>query len=240
MKAPKVQLELTFIVSSLVAEHLSALYGFSSNIGVAFIYCNYDDPRTPAAYIKLAIKQLCRRMAYLPHRIQEAYETHYRNHSQPSYKELQSMFLTIAQQFDKLFLVIDALDACTPDQRTELCEFFSGIIESIAISKPAGATSHISESAGPTSTDPKIFKLFVTSRNDIGIDQVFLQEPPVSIEIEPAKVGLDIAVYANAQVERRLHDHRLTLKNMALKDKILTALTTKADGMYVPLPSIVG
>ena len=200
-------------------------------MGVTFIYCNYNDSRAPAAYIRLAIKQLCRRMTYLPHRVQEAYERHYRDHSQPSYKELQSIFLTIAQQFDRVFLVIDALDECTPSQRAKLCEFFSGIIE-LSVSDVGGATSRASKSAEPTGTDQGIVKLFLTSRNDLNIERVFLKEVFVSIQIEPAKVDCDIAVYVNVQIEKLLHEHRLTLRDKALKDKILTTLTTKANGMY--------
>ena len=214
-------------------EHLSELYGLSSNTGVTFIYCDYNDSRAPATYIRLALKQLCRRMTYLPHRIQEAYEIHYRNHSQPSYKDLESIFLTIAQQFDKVFLVIDALDGCIPDQKAKLFEFFSGIIE--LSSNPAvdvgGASSHISGSAGATSTGQEIVKLFVTSRNGPPVDRVVLQEPFLSIQIEPAKVDHDIAVYVKTQIERRVQEHRLNLRDMTLKDKILTAFTTKTDGM---------
>ena len=179
---------------------------------MTFVYCNYNESRSPATYIRLAIKQLCRRMPRLPVALDEVYEKHFRNCSEPSLKELRSAFLAIVQQFNSVFLVLDALDECTLEQRIGLYEFFSGVL---------------------TSTGQGIVKLFVTSRRGSDIERAFHQQSFPTIEIEAAKVDSDIQIYVKAQIEQRLQDGRLTLKNMALKNKILTALTTKAGGMYV-------
>lgn len=181
---------------------------------MTFVYCNYNESRSPATYIRLAIKQLCRRMPRLPVALDEVYEKHFRNCSQPSHKELRDAFLAIVQQFNSVFLVLDALDECTLEQRIGLYEFFSGVLV--------------------TSAGQGIVKLFVTSRRGSDIERAFLQQSFPTIEIEAAKVDSDIEIYVKAQIEQRLQDGRLTLKNMALKNKILTALTTKAGGMYVP------
>ena len=126
--------ERVLLHRSLMVEHLSKVYQLSSNTGVTFIYCNYKDPQTPATYIRLAIKQLCRRMGCLPLRLQETYEKHYRNDSQPNTEELQSVFLAVARRFHTMFLVLDALDECPQGHREELCEFFSNIVELSATS----------------------------------------------------------------------------------------------------------
>ena len=224
-------------------DHISALYELTTDIGVTFIYCNYKEPRDSAAYIKLALKQICRRIKPLPDQLQKAYRKHYENDSQPSSGELRSIFLTIALQFNSMFLVLDALDECTLDQRAELCEFFSDIVESNISSIPtldAYGTSHSgnpsnfsSKGQTPRSTSQGIVKLFVTSRKEPDIERVFQQKLFPTIEIEATKVDSDIAVYTKAQIESRLKDQRLILQDMALKSKILTALTTKAGGMYV-------
>lgn len=207
------------MTSSLVIDHLSALYELSMDTGVTFIYCNYKESRASEAYIRLAIKQICRRIKPLPHQLQETYKKHYQNASQPSSDELRNIFLTIALQFNTMFLVLDALDECTRDQREELCKFFSDITE-----------SNTSSAAG---TSRGTVKLFVASRREPDIERVFQQKSFPMIEVEATKVDRDIAIYVEAQIESRLKDHRLTLKNMALKSKILKALTTKAGGMYV-------
>ena len=201
-------------------EHLSALYELSSNTGVTFVYCNYLESRTPITYIKLAIKQLCRRMQCLPPSLQQLYEKHYRGDSQPRYEELKSSFLAIAQEFNSIFLVLDALDECTLSQRANLCEFFSDIVE-------------LSVTPAPVSTAGRgNVKLFVTSRKEPDIERVFLRKSFPKIEIQTEKVDHDIKVYVQAQIEQRLHDGRLYLGNIALKDRILDALTSKAGGMY--------
>ena len=223
------------MIRSLVIDHLSALYELSPHIGVTFIYCNYKESRPSTAYIRLAIKQICRRMQRLPHQLQEAYKKHNKNDSQPSSEELKSIFLTIALQFNSMFLVLDALDECTLDQRAELCSFFSDIIESHVdgASRSTATSNSGSSDQDPLSTSRGIVKLFVTSRKEPDIERVFQQKSFPKIEIEAAKVNRDIAVYTEAQIESRSKDGRLSLNNMKLKNMILDALTTKAGGMYV-------
>ena len=154
-------------------------------------------------------------MKSLPSKLNKAYEQHYKNHSQPGFQELQAIFLAITQEFNSVFFVLDALDECTLDQRADLCEFFAGIVE-----------VGFSTGSGPV-------KLFVASRRELDIERAFLRKSFPKIEIEATKVNSDIELYVKAQVEQRLQDGSLTLNNILLKDKILTALTSNAGGMYV-------
>ena len=175
---------------------------------MTFVYCNYKESRTTMTYIRTALKQLCRTMQSLPLELQEVYRQHYRNDSQPKYEELRTVFLVIIRQFGRIFFVLDALDECTLDQRTTLCDFMLSL---------AKTTGH------------GIVKLFVTSRRESDIELAFQNYTP-TIEVEAAKVSSDIEVYVKAQIELR---HSLKSKNPALKNKIINALTTKAGGMYV-------
>ena len=165
--------------------------------------------------MRLALKQLCRKMQSFPPELQEVYKQHYRNDSQPRYEELRIAFLAVIRQFGRIFLVLDALDECILDQRKDLCEFLLSL-------------ANIRTSAG---SSQGIVKLFVTSRKESDIERAFQSIP--TIEVEAAKVNSDIEVYVKSQIELRLQDCTLRLRNMALKDKIFNALTTKADGMYV-------
>ena len=76
-------------------------------------------------------------------------------------------------------------------------------------------------------------KLFVASRKELDIERAFLRKSFPTIEVEATKVDGDIELYVKAQIEQRLHDGSLTLNNIKLKDKILTALTVNPGGMYV-------
>ena len=201
--------------SSLVVEHLSALHQLSADTGITFIYCHYKEFRTTSEYMRTALKQLCRAMQFIPPKLQAIYEQHYSNDSQPKYDELRIVFLAIIQQFGRIFFVLDALDECTLDQRKDLCDFIFSI------------TNTTSTSASG------IVKLFVTSRKAPDIERAFRQKSIPTIEVEAAKVDSDIEVYVKAQIELRLQDGSLILRDMALKDRIFSALTTKAGGMYV-------
>ena len=161
------------------------------------------------------MKQLCRRMRPFPPKLNEVYEQHYQSDSEPRFQELQDIFLTIVQQFNTIFLVLDALDECTPDQRKALCGFFAKIVES------------------STLTNHGLVKLFVASRKERDIEKAFTLKSFPTIEVEARKVNSDIELYVKAQIEKLLQDGSLTLNNIMLKEKILTALTTNAGGMYV-------
>ena len=167
-------------------------------------------------YMRLALKQLCRTMQSLPPELQAVYRCHDANDTQPTYEELRVVFLAIIQQFDRIFLVLDALDECTPGQREDLYKF-------------------ILNSVNTTSTGTKqgIVKAFVTSRKDSDIERAFQRESISTVQIEAAKVNSDIEAYVKAQVELRLQNSSLRLRDMALVNNILNILTTKADGMYV-------
>ena len=176
--------------------------------------------------MRLALKQLCRAMQSFPHELQELYKQHDRNDSQPRYDELRSVFLAIIQQFGRIFFVLDALDECSLDQRQDLCKF----ILSLANSTTTGPTLP-SPTVDGTSPTHGVVKLFVTSRKELDIERAFRQESIPTIEFEAAKVNKDIEVYIKAQIDVRLQNGSLELRDRALKDKILSALTTKAGGM---------
>lgn len=200
-------------------EHLSTFYGLSKDTGLAFLYCTYKESRSPEDYIKLAMKQLCRRMPVSPPALEKIFLLHHKSNSQPSYVELGRVFSTIIHQFDNVFLILDALDECTLDQRTALCEFILDIAEPKVTPEDSQG---LAEPRG-------ILKLFVTSRKEPDLEQAFLRNPTqTTIEIEPAKVDTDIEVFVKSQ----LQDGDLFLENMALEEKILTSLTTKPGGMY--------
>ena len=195
---------------------MSALYELSADTGITYIYCNYKEPRTTIDYIEVALKQLCRTMQLLPPELEEVYKRHDEQDTRPRYDELRRVFLAVIRQFGRIFFVLDALDECTPDQRKDLCDFFLNIANT-----------------APTGSSQGIVNIFIASRKASDIERVFHQKSIPTIEVEATKVDRDIAVYVEAQIELRLQDRSLRLRDMALKDKILNALTKKSDGMYV-------
>ena len=123
-------------------------------------------------------------MRPFPPKLDEVYECHYQSHSQPRFQELQDIFLAMVQQFNCVFLVLDALDECTPDQRKVLCRFFAKIVE---LSNVTG-----------------LVKLFVASRKELDIERAFLWKSFPTIEVEARKVNSDIELDVQAQIEKLL------------------------------------
>ena len=174
------------------------------------------ESRTTMTYMRIALKQLCRTMESLPPELEELYQHHYGNDSQPKYGELRIAYLAIIRQIGCIFLVLDALDECTPSQRKDLLEFIFSLTNTT--------------SAG---TGQGVVKLFITSRKESDIERAFQKIP--TIEVEAAKVDSDIEIYVKAQIDLRLQNGSLQLKNTALQDRILSVLTRKAGGMCVSL-----
>ena len=198
---------------------MSALYRLSADTGITFVYCSYKEPQTATTYLRLALKQLCRTIQFLPFELQEIYKKHYHDDNPPKYDELRTVFLAIIRQVGCIFFVLDALDECTPNQRKDLCKFILSI-------------------ANTTSTGPRqgIVKIFITSRKgckESDIYQAFQQNPIPIIEVETAKVNSDIEAYTKAQIELRLKNGSLKLRDEALESRILSVLTSKAGGVYV-------
>ena len=175
-------------------------------------------------YIRLALKQLCRTMESLPSELQEVYKRHDKNVSQPNYDELRTVLLVVMRHFGQVFFVLDALDECTFDQRQEVCDFLLNMANTTSASTTTSASS----------TNQGAVKLFVTSRKESDIERAFQRKSIPTIEINATDVDSDIEVYVKAQIELRLEDQSLRLRDMGLKNKILSVLTSKAGGMYVP------
>ena len=208
------RIELTPLkLSSLVVDSLYAHYQLSPNTGIGYIYCSYTKSHTSLEYIRVVIKQLCRKMMPLPPILNQVYEKHYTNDSHPTFGELQDLFFALIRQLDSVFFVLDALDECTLDQRKEIYHFFSEIMK-------------LRNGAGNG-----IIKFFVTSRKESDIERAFLSMPSLKIEVKAAES--DIERYVKAQIEQRLDIGAPILGDKILKKKIFTALTSKANGMYV-------
>lgn len=168
-------------ISSLIVEKLSAQYELSNNTGICFVYCNYKEPQVTTNYVKAVIKQLSRRMSELPPDLMALYDKHYSNASSPRYTELNNVFLGVSKCFEKVFLVLDALDECTESQRQEIFDIFSHIV----------STGNV--------------KLFITSRKEPDIQRAFASFPIIEIQakkVSPTCVFNSLRIYLLARMLR--------------------------------------
>ena len=100
----------TFL-ASIVIEKLRELYQ-GQNIAVFMLYCNYNDPETQSVQPLIAslVKQYIQERSVVDKRLGELHEAHYKKETRPTLEELKDLFDVAILQYDKTFIVLDALD----------------------------------------------------------------------------------------------------------------------------------
>ena len=153
------------------------------------------------------MKQLCRRKELIPSDLLKfKHDSHH-----PSFASLQDILISLANSYDQTFLIIDALDECPIDKREYIIGFLIKAVKLIPC-----------------------VKVFITSRKESDIAEAFKHEETPIVEVKVENVAEDIRNYVGAEV-KRLRDgysgKKLYIGNDALEDKIVRALTDKAEGM---------
>jgi hypothetical protein len=94
-------------------DHLATEFE-DENLGLAYVYCNYNDQstQTAVAYMASLAKQLSSEKASLPRPLELLYETLEMGERRPDLKHLRSLLISLADSFDRTFVVVDGLDEC--------------------------------------------------------------------------------------------------------------------------------
>ncbi|PGH01462.1 hypothetical protein AJ79_07900 [Helicocarpus griseus UAMH5409] len=125
------------------------------------------------------------------------------------------LYCRIAQKFDQVILVIDALDECPRVDRHHLIRFLVKIMETLNA------------------------KIFVTSRREDDIADSFHHMNVPSIEIKPDDIAEDIRTFVTEEVKalkQNPYGRRLYLRGNSLEDIIIHSLTEKSDGIGLVRP----
>lgn len=131
----------------------------------------------------------------------------------PSALGNRDSFITVAQKFDEVFLLIDGLDECSREKRHLVHGFLSDAVNAL----------------------PRL-KVFVTSRREQDILRAFEKLTAPMIEVEAKSVAADISSYVADEIKRLSagdNGQQLIVKSDMLRQKIIHTLTAQADGMYV-------
>jgi hypothetical protein len=129
----------------------------------------------------------------------------------PSFGVLQGMFQSLAKSFQEVFLMVDALDECSADDRQHIIGFLTNLVDTL----------------------PNI-KVFVTSRKESDIAQAFEDSKTPTIKIEAQNVAEDVSSYVRAEVKRLRQGYngkKLHIVSDALEETIIKTLSQKAEGM---------
>ena len=211
--------ELTVPDRSNVLEHITATRGLRHDSAISFAYYNYrnSELQEPSHVIKALIKQLCRKLESIPDWL-----LRFQNESHsPSTVGKKETFVSLAEGYQEVFLIIDALDECPMSKRPHIIEFITNVASSL----------------------PRA-KIFITSRRESDIVRAFESSRTPTIQIRAENVAADIERYVCNEVEKLrqgYHGKKLLLNSSASERRIINTLTAKADGMCViqPKSSIV-
>lgn len=100
------------IMTSVVIEHLNAEYGNASDVGIAYIYCNYRSQQhnKPTDVLLSILKQFTRRRREVPSEIMTLYQTNGDTGTRPTGKEIIEFLASVIRLYSRAFVLIDALD----------------------------------------------------------------------------------------------------------------------------------
>ncbi|KAK0130384.1 hypothetical protein ONS96_000905 [Cadophora gregata f. sp. sojae] len=200
------------VLSSLVLDHISSIELVDSGTCVVFAYYSYQTPeRHPLEkLLGSLIRQLTSKLKEVPGDVLTFFQTNYRDARSPRSDDLEVQFFNLLREFpSQALVVVDGLDECESGSREEILAFIARLVKE--------------QSA--------LIKVFVTSRRDEDIMDTFDGCPVV--EIDSTCVDADIKIFLQDEIARRIHEKKLKLQKIDLKDAILEALSSKSNGMFM-------
>ncbi|KAJ4267560.1 hypothetical protein NW762_003668 [Fusarium torreyae] len=194
------------IISSLVIQHLQDSI-YTRRHSLAFLFCDYNSQEKQRALdLLLAIlKQLVSGLSSIPKALTALYEKHQRGKSKPhSLGDLTKAIEGVAECYDTVYIVIDALDECSDTDRDDL-------------------VSHLRLLQGLN------IKLMVTSRRIGTIEEEF-EAFENSGELEIVADAEDIKRFVHGELPRLA---RCVSRDENLKNLVASTIAEAADGMFI-------
>ncbi|TGZ77095.1 hypothetical protein EX30DRAFT_344379 [Ascodesmis nigricans] len=195
------------VLCSTVIEDITQKLGPNGS-GVAYFYCLTGATLLGAAQIlRNIIAQLCSQSEQFFTEVRAFYR---RLEPQSlSVADAINILQTNAWHFTKIAIIVDALDESPDIEETILA-----LVQ--LIDRQSGNIS-----------------LFLTSRHDADIQQLMSKHAQFEAPMSKTGVQKDINAYVSAQLQTRVADHQLKLRDPTLSETIRQALVDGADGMFL-------
>jgi Cdc6-like AAA superfamily ATPase len=194
------------ILTSIIIEYLSTRSPDDGSNVVAYIYCNYKQQHEQLLENLLAslLRQLAEGKPDLPHDIKLLHNRYKEKRSRPSVDEISAVLQSVATQYSRVFIVIDALDECHGNGNCK-----EKLLSEISI---------LQAKCG--------INFFATSRSIPDTTQRFDQGLKIEIRAEKQ----DVEKYVNSHI-RELPS--VVRKNPQIQKEIISGIVNSIDGMYV-------
>lgn len=194
------------MLRSVAIDHLQRTFS-TSNVGIAFIYCDYkeQEQQTLINLISSLLQQLVEQQPFVPDEIRSLWKQHTHLRTRPGLAEITRLFQSTAGTFSKIFIVIDALDESNEIARNDLITEIEKLSQSLPV------------------------HLMGTSRHVASIKHLFRG----SVQLEIKATDSDIRAYIRTEINRRERLKRFVQADSSLQEKIETRIASKAQGMSV-------
>ena len=197
----------TVLASSIIQ---AAIEQSCPNVAVAFFYCDYKNVATqePRNILGSFACQFALQDEAGYERLREFYEKHNladRPSAEFSLEDLRDLVVEMASKFNNAMIVVDALDECGTQSK-----FITRLLSDL----------HSSDESGSIKT------LFL-SRGEQEIHEILDGYEQVSL----AARSSDLRLFVGAQIELRIRNGDLRIKDESLKQDMMERLVEGADGM---------
>ncbi|KAI9762711.1 MAG: hypothetical protein M1840_001178 [Geoglossum simile] len=194
------------VLSSIVIEYLISMHPRSQ---VAYFYFDFSDKAKQNTFscLKSIAFQLCEKSEELHEDVVALYEDYSRSSAGLSTEVLVDILALLLSSSSKTYLVIDALDECSEQER-------ESFLASLGEIKSAACGN---------------YGVFITSRPETDIQRKIGELSPVEVAIQPGLVDEDIRAHVRACLVK---DVKLKKWPEVVKTEIEDRLTSGANGMF--------
>ena len=195
---------------SIVVEHIrhqrTKKEVLNKEVGVAMMYLKYTDhQQTLENILGSFLVQLAQDHEPLPLFLRDLYERHRAYGTSPTLSDLSIALSDISNLYQRIYVILDALDECTDDVRWELMEKLREI-------------------------EPEVH-LLVTSRDLDSIEEELHEFQRLEIKANKA----DMELFIDHHIQKNKNLRRIVQKSPTMSDDIKVAVVTTAEDMYSSL-----
>ena len=194
------------ILTSIVVDYLYTKFQKNTDIGIAYLYCNFrrQDEQKAEGLLASLLKQLAQGLPSLPESVKSLYDSHKDKRTQPTFNEISGALQSVSGLYSRIFIVVDALDECQASNgcRTKL------LTEMFAFQAKSRTN------------------IFTTSRFIPEISEYFKD----SMQLEIRASDHDVQRYLEGHISQL---PRCVLRSSELQDEIKAEIIKAVDGMYV-------
>lgn len=198
------------ILTSVVVEEMSTKYYTDDTVGIAYLYCQFDQQDLrPIDLFLSVLKQLTEGLRFIPAQLEELHDR--RRNERPTFADVLKALRSTISEYSKVFIFIDALDECPVTNGSRRDFLLSGLLPNLfTLQTECGAN------------------IFATSREVPEIIEMFDREACTTLPIRASDD--DIRIFLDSQM-RSLHP--LVLERPDLQEQIKNRIVEAAQGMYV-------